>query len=115
MAFVNAPRALNARRSDHSDEDAFTVRRHPAVVDADCYRVTRARAGCVSSARFSGSSSTYWRKVRRSLWPMFSSAALGVQAVADRLREPFGVGVTQPVRGRAFKPVGIDEPAVGAG
>ena len=39
----------------------------------------------------------------------------GVQAVTDRMRDPFGAGVTQPVRGRASKPVGIDEPAVGAG
>jgi hypothetical protein len=74
-AFVIALRARNARRSDHSDEDTLTVRRHPAVVDAGCYRVTGARADCVGSARLSGSSSTYWRKVRRSLCPMFSSAA----------------------------------------
>jgi len=37
----------------------------------------------------------------------------GVLPVVDRLGEPFRIGVTHPVRGRAFKTLGIDEPSVG--
>ena len=77
--------------------------------DSACYRATRERASCVATARFSGS--------RRRTDGRFEIAVAhvlqrckGVHAVADRLREPFGVGVAQPVRGCALKPVGIDAP-----
>lgn len=83
--------------------------------DADCHCVARERGSCVASARFSGSSSNVLAAGPQIAVVDALKRRRGVQAVTDRMREPFGAGVTQPVRGCASKPVGIDEPAVGAG
>ncbi|ANB77928.1 hypothetical protein AYM40_36935 (plasmid) [Paraburkholderia phytofirmans OLGA172] len=83
--------------------------------DADCYRVARERGSCLASARFTGSPSNVLAAGPQIAVVDAFKRRRGVRAVTDRMREPFGAGVTQPVRGRSSKPVGIVEPAMGAG